>query len=83
MSLDDVDDADRRLHAILMRIAETAPDAAARQKAQQLAITMPPIRDWPASTVREVYEHFTFLNLTHDLRRDANTQQPGGEVGAD
>ena len=49
---DVVDPLDRRVHAILARIAETTTDERHRELAQDLLLTLPPVQHWPAEAVR-------------------------------
>lgn len=54
--LDSVTDIDRRLHALLMGIADRTPDEAIRQRALRLTVTLPSFRDWSEDTVRAAHE---------------------------
>jgi hypothetical protein len=55
---DVVDPADRKLHGILVHIAETSSDENLRKCALDLILTLPPIKDWSAEQFRGAAEVF-------------------------
>jgi hypothetical protein len=62
-SQDVVEPADRKIHGILVHIAETTTDDAQRQIARDLLFTLPPMREWSEDSLRDMYELMAFVEI--------------------
>ena len=53
---DVVERVDRKIHDILVHIAETTTDDAQREVARDLMLTLPPVSDWPQTAFHAMSE---------------------------
>jgi hypothetical protein len=64
---DVVEPVDRRIHDILVHIAETSSDDSQRALARDLMLTLPPVKHWPEHTVGALYERFAFARIRNSF----------------